>query len=404
MFRNFCEGQTTGPLYVLLALLAMKPDTGILGSVIPTAGLLGPNGETERRVLARELHVQYVVTCHEPGQGHLSQSSTTESLVIGARKRAGEERPTTFVSLDRFPRDTTEAYEIIEAIAARNETLGVSIRDISAERIKAGDWSAAGWCNLALDDAAGWMDRCPALRRMGDIEGVTLSAPGHGKTTECEPGKEDLWVYAKRGKGGQTKLAGKPDTPVKIKQNQSGDTAKSDEGAAETVRQWKRKYAARLLVTTKQRLGTARVTSVVDENAEALAADAWKPVNGIDKETAKAWSVFLNSTLGRIEFMRQRGDKLDYPMWRPKGLKKIRVPDPTDRALIETLADCYDKTRSTVVDRYDAGQVTVRNQWDDAVSEAIGIDRKKLQEYAAMLNEEPVVSKKRFRERVRQGT
>ena len=31
LFKDFCEGQTTRPLYVLLALLAMKPETGILG-------------------------------------------------------------------------------------------------------------------------------------------------------------------------------------------------------------------------------------------------------------------------------------------------------------------------------------------------------------------------------------
>ena len=46
--------------------------------------------------------------------------------MIGTRKRAGVGRPTTFVSLERFPRDADEAYAIIEAIAAQADTLGVS--------------------------------------------------------------------------------------------------------------------------------------------------------------------------------------------------------------------------------------------------------------------------------------
>ena len=65
---DFCEGQTTRPLYVMLGLLCINRDTGILGTVIPTAGLLAPSGLKERRVLAAELQIRWIVTCHEPGQ------------------------------------------------------------------------------------------------------------------------------------------------------------------------------------------------------------------------------------------------------------------------------------------------------------------------------------------------
>ena len=112
-YDDFCEGKTTGPLYALLGLLTMNHEHGVLGMVIPTAGLMVPSGEVERQILARELDIRWVVTCHEAGNGNISQSGITESLVIGTRRRResqGEtQAPTTFVSLRHFPRDIEEA-------------------------------------------------------------------------------------------------------------------------------------------------------------------------------------------------------------------------------------------------------------------------------------------------------
>ena len=73
-YAGFSQKTTTGPLYLALGLLAMEPGSGVLGTVIPTVGLLAPSGLAERRKLGSELHIRYVVTCHEPGEENLSQS------------------------------------------------------------------------------------------------------------------------------------------------------------------------------------------------------------------------------------------------------------------------------------------------------------------------------------------
>ena len=125
----------------------MNQDTGVLGTVIPTAGLLAPSGLKERQVLAHELCIRWVVTCHEPEQGHLSQSSISESLVIGTRCGSADDEPTSFVSLERFPRDADEAYAVVDAIANSESMPGIAVHQVAAVRMRAGDWSAAGWCN-----------------------------------------------------------------------------------------------------------------------------------------------------------------------------------------------------------------------------------------------------------------
>ncbi|MCY4658969.1 MAG: hypothetical protein OXF93_04030 [Acidobacteria bacterium] len=88
-YAGFSEKTTTRPLYIALGLLAMDLERGVLGTVITTVALLAPSGLAERRKLASELHIRYVVTCHEPGQENLSQSfradPVNESLVVGTR-------------------------------------------------------------------------------------------------------------------------------------------------------------------------------------------------------------------------------------------------------------------------------------------------------------------------------
>ena len=111
-YAGFSQKTTTGPLYLALGLLAMEPGSGVLGTVIPTVGLLAPSGLAERRKLGSELHIRYVVTCHEPGEENLSQSSradpVNESLVVGTRMGRNDGLATTFVSLDRFPRSVVK--------------------------------------------------------------------------------------------------------------------------------------------------------------------------------------------------------------------------------------------------------------------------------------------------------
>ena len=76
---------------------------------------------------------------------------------------------------------------------------------------------------------------------------------------------------------------------------------------------------AHLLVTGGQRTGTGRLTAVAQE--ERCVGISWLPVPGVTLEQAKAACVFLNSTVGRLQLLRNPAKTLEFPDYSPAGLK-----------------------------------------------------------------------------------
>ena len=416
-YAGFSEKTTTQPLYLALGLLAMDPVSGVLGTVIPTVGLLAPSGKAERRKLASDLHIRYVVTCHEPGQENLSQSSradpVNESMVVGTRMGRNDGVATIFVSLDRFPRNVREAHALAAAIAEGGEIDGQTC-EVSNERMRDGDWSAAGWRNLKLDEAARLIDGHPTLKRMCDLPDVTMKAPGDGAFTPC-PGQErhatapvravpnedvDILVYQSKAEHAHLTMATRPDTSAKIKKIPANVTGAERIMAAEKAHARWSKFRARLLVSAGQRTETGRLTAVVDTTAEGGLGTNWKPIQGIDDRTAAAWAVWLNSTLGRIAILRNRGKTLAFPVYRPSGMTTTRCPDPGNTAAIEALSAAYELTKNEETPQYRDGRCAVRDTWDEAVAEALGIDVQTILEYAELLASEPAVSHAGWSKRV----
>lgn len=408
-YAGFSEKTTTQPLYLALGLLAMDPHSGVLGTVIPTVGLLAPSGRTQRRKLASELHIRYVVTCHEPGQENLSQSfradPVNESLVVGTRTGRNDGLATTFVSLDRFPRNTAEAHALADAIAGDRDIDGQRC-EVSNERMRNGDWSAAGWRNLKLDEAAQMIDRHPLLKRMCDIPDVTMRAPGHGAFTPS-PGSErrdtaptrrlpnedaDILVYQSKAEDAHPTMAATPDTAARIKKIPAGVTGAERIAAAEKAHARWSNVRGRLLVSAGQRITTGRLAAVVDTTADGGLGTNWKPLQGIDDSTARAWAVWLNSTLGRVAMLRNRGKTLTFPVYQPSGMTTTRCPDPGETEAIEALNAAYELTKNEQAPQYRDGRCAVRDTWDEAVAEALGIDVETIFEYAELLATEPAVS------------
>ena len=268
----------------------------------------------------------------------------------------------------------------------------VHVRAVSAERVAAGDWSAAGWRNPAL-----WMQPWrrwvagKVLVRMRDVPGVTMQAQGHGAcVTEPRPWSSRRIFNSKAGET-QQRLAGEPDTEVWLKRA-IGSTPK--ERAEHEQRTWdrhRRETTGHLLVVTGQNLASARVNALVSE--EPQLGMVWKPVQGVSLDTAKAWTVWLNSTSGRLALLAKRGGKgLAWPTWRPPGLMDVPVPDPACTGLVETLARGFGALRQLPLERYDAGYTPVSQQLDATVAEALGNGvGEQIAEWARLLNEEPVV-------------
>ena len=144
-----------------------------------------------------------------------------------------------------------------------------------------------------------------------------------------------------------------------------------------------------LLVTGGQRTDTGRLTAVAQE--ERFVGRGWFPIPGVSIDKAKAAAVFLNSTAGRLQLLRNPGRTLEFPTYRPAGLKAIQLPDLSDRDMVDGLARCWEATAETKVPQYRDGECDVRRIWDDAVADVLGWDKDWLAGLRHLLHREPHV-------------
>ena len=89
---------------------------------------------------------------------------------------------------------------------------------------------------------------------------------------------------------------------------------------------------------------------------------------------------------------RQSPSELTFPVYRPSGMTTTRCPDPGETGAIEALNSAYELTKNEETPQYRDGRCTVRDTWDEAVAQALGIDVETIFEYAELLAKEPAVS------------
>ena len=117
------------------------------------------------------------------------------------------------------------------------------------------------------------------------------------------------------------------------------------------------------------------------------------PVTGLSEEEAKAVAVFVNSTVGRIQLMRNPGRKLAFPQYSVAEAENLRIPNIKDTQIRQTLAACWERTRDMPVPQFRDGDAKseVRALWDETVAAALGWDAAELTELRRLLHREPHV-------------
>ncbi|MYF91187.1 MAG: hypothetical protein F4184_03340 [Gemmatimonadetes bacterium] len=149
------------------------------------------------------------------------------------------------------------------------------------------------------------------------------------------------------------------------------------------------KWSSHLLITAGQRNSTARLTATASDSK--YLGQTWFPVVGLSSVEAKAIAVFVNSTPGRLQTMRDPGKTLEFPSYSPQATNKLRVPNIKDDRIRQMLADCWERTKDMVVPQYRDGECEVRRLWDEAVAEAMGWDAAELKRLRLLLHREPHV-------------
>ena len=391
---DFVSKRAIRSLFVALADKCAWQEDSILTMLNPTIALTAPSGIEERRLLAQRWHIHTILTCHQPGNVNLSQHTGVNESIIVAKRHNGPKPPTRFINLDRLPFDDAEVEELHRCLAdCPQGTLADGWGEVSqwpAERIAAGDWTPAIWRSPELAEAAARFANDSAMQTM-QVAGLSPQLIGPDLTVNYEqataqtPGS--FPVLKSKGADGQTHIQSQPDE-YWIPKNRDESIRQANGGSYPAADKILAK-AGHFLITDGQNNSTARLTAVAAD-AKFIGGN-WMPITGLSAIEAKALAIFINSTPGRLQLMRNSGRTLIYPLYRPSGIGNIRIPNIKDARVCQTLADCWEATKNMVVPQFRDGECVVRQLWDEAVAQAMGWDPQELTHLRLLLHQEPHV-------------
>ena len=375
---------TARPCFVSLADCIIPEDNGVLTVVHPTIVTTGTSGLTERKLLAERYHIHTILTAHAPGDVNLVEgSSSNESIIIATRKSRKTTAPTRFINLDRMPSNEQEVQELQEALQkCKQGAIPNGWGEISswpAERIKKGDWSPAVIRAPEIAEAAYQYANHPDMKTIKMLAG-RAHATGQQLSGSYERSvagtKGSFPIQKSSGTEAQKYIQGEPDEYW---------IRKGSTGNADPIIQ----KAGNLLITGAQNPCSGRLTATAAQQKHI--GFAWMPVSGITSEQAKATAVFLNSTAGRLQLMRNPGKTLAFPSYKAEVANNLRIPDVKDDRIRQILADCWEATKNTPVPQYREGECEVRRLWDEAVAQAMNWDADELARLRHLLHQEPHV-------------
>ena len=385
---GFVDKNSIEPLFVGLADHCLDRTNGILTMVNPTIALTAPSARLKRMALARRYHIHTVLTSHQPRDFNMSQNTNVNESIVVMRRHEGPKPPTRFINLDKMPSDDSEAadfHRCLRAVDWRGQIPNgwgeVSYWD--AERIEAGDWTPAIWRSPELAAGASKFANDTNLQTIRDA-GLTPAQSGRMLTSAYDRSDNSITgaipVIDSKGAEGQTTIESRPDGFWVVKPNN-----KSTYSDPKKIL----RHSGHVLITFGHDARTGRLTAVASDTR--YIGNGWMPIKSTTAIEAKALAVFLNSTPGRLQIMRNAGKKLDFPIYAPAAISNVRIPDVKDERILQTLAACWERTRDMRVPQFRDGECDVRRLWDDAVADAMGWDAAELGRLRRLLHREPHV-------------
>ena len=393
--EDFVDKNSVRPLFVALAERCLRDADGILTMINPTIALCAPSGLKERRILAQHYHIHAVLTGRWPREFSLSQNSEIDESIIVAKRHEGPKPPTRFIHLDKMPVDETEVADLHHCLLDCTQgSIANGWGEVSewpAERMDAGDWTPAIWRSPEFARAATRFATHPALCAINAVPGLSVHATGRVLRGSFEPAvhgaSASFPILKSKGADGQTRIQSRPDEHW-IPKDRDESRRLANGGTYSEVDKILQK-AGYLLITTGHRTSTARLTATADD--EGYVGNGWMPVAGLSSEEAKALAVFINSTSGRLQLMRNPGRQIPFPTYSAVEAGNIGIPNVEDDSIRRILADCWDRTKGIEVAQFSEGECEVRRLWDEAVADALGWDAEYLAHLRQLLHREPHV-------------
>ena len=386
-----------GNAFLVLADYICRSNAGAIAAVLPTATATHTTSLEIRRFLARNNHVETIITSHDPERIYFSENTTIGEMLLVCRRwpdKSKPKPPTRVVNLARNPETAADAFNVAKSI--ENDTVAISgygtVQQWPAARIAEGDWGAVQFLSPNL------------CRRFTDLKSSKLfpTAP-LGKCAQW--GSANIRLTFSRSpmpdEGGMLALW---DHKTDLIQSMATSTDTDIIPKPGKERQAKNLWEQRgtLMLPTRLFLKTTRVLSV-RLNTPALGS-AWVPCKpkaaGMEAETLeKALCAYLNSSIGILASLGDRSNKKPtYPQFSMSDLSKIPVPDFTaiDGA-VDRLAEAYDAhAKDALLPLPRMNDCPTRRALDDAVVEALGVDAETMAAVRRSLAAEPSITGRRY--------
>ena len=364
-------------------------DDGVLAKILPMTVCTAAPGREEREFLASRFWIKYVVMCHDPKNINLSQgTSINECLLIGTRRGVGEGKPTTFVSLSRYPLNTDDARSIAAALREGNFAAIGRPTEWPADRVETGDWSPVQWYYGELATACTELRKNPRLATARSL--YQFSVQGRNVSHYFEPiegnprTQGQFVIFTSIKEQARKSLEGAADEIWQIMPVAKRDKSRRKHEVPPYVNEQGWMLAAERFSTTSSRTAS-------QYTAEPALGTAYVAIRTDTPDEAKTLNLLWNSTPVLIQLLSSRTKKAAYVHWSVTELANVRLPpDAREPMLVRTLAGVHDELAGMEIRRLQyAADDPVRAAIDDAIYELFGLTRETVAQWRTWLSQEP---------------
>ncbi len=386
---------SSGGAFTVLAERMLKDDAGTLALVLPSVVPTAPGNLELRKYLAQRLHIDTIVSSHDPARIFFSENTSIGEILLVCRrwKNAGPKPPTRVVNLARNPATPLEALDTAVRIGRVGEAGGQDFHDFTVQqvdsgRIGRGDWFAVNFLSPFLVEAYRTLSEAnPGTVPTVPLSGIADVGPEGRRirdsyTTSDMPtqsGRRALWYHktdVTQSMGAQTDVYIEP--------------KESKRHLADSY--WEQR--SQMLLPHRLRLNVARVAAVMLR--ERAVGSIWTPCLPHDPDIARALCLYLNSTPGLLSLLGARDNRVpSYPSFSLDTLRSLPVPNfaALGAAERDLLSSWFGWLQNETLQPFpQMHEDPVRQQIDDAVVKALGLDPEWIATMRRELAREPSVT------------
>ena len=394
--RGAARLHSSGGMFTVLSEKMLKSERGVIALVLPAVVPTAPGNQALREHLASRLHIDTIVSSHDPERINMSENTNIGEVLIVGRRWTGDEPkpPTRFVKLIENPATPLDSL----STAAQIERGGgrFVIQQVDAERIESGDWQATNFLAPHLvteaqalrDNAAQADSQFVNMSQIADVgpAGQRIRDAYTRSDVPTASGRRALWHH----KTDVTQsMSARTDSYIEPKAEKRGLADKY----------WSQR--SRFLLSHRLWLPQARVAAVIV--GQPALGSIWTPCRPHDGEpqTQAALCAWLNSSPGLLAILGGRDNrKPSYPQFSLNTLRAIPVPNFPELGdgVRDALAATYEQLKNEVLLPFpQMDEDPIRKRLDAAVTEALNLDPEWLSQIRRALAEEPSVTNKRYR-------